>query len=210
MRVLAIAFATSIAIVAASPGLASAQSALITGGIGPACQGTDGSVCGQQTWIVTATAGVRPTDRFLVTFRTSTDEEPTRGEASYYNGSPPVEIARVLHTTGRTMKYGAEFLYHVIWRAGAPMSAFVGGGVGVRTFRHRATCSFGACHEPGPYAAVLQDARVMHRYASAVTGMDVAIGHGVSVRAVLRLDDFPSEVGAAHLSVELGYRVPTR
>jgi len=158
MRVLAIAFATSIRIVATGPCQAWAQSALITVGAGPAS----------------------------------------------------VEIARVLHATGRTMKYGAEFLYHVIWRAGAPMSAFIGGGMGVRTFRHRATCSFGACNEPGPYAVVLRDARVKHPYVSAITGMDVAIGHGVSVRAALRLDDFPSEVGAAQFSVELGYRVPIR
>jgi hypothetical protein len=210
MRVLVIAFATSIGIVAANPRLAWAQSALITVGIGPACLGTEGAVCGRQAWIVTATAGVWPTHRFLVTFRTSTFEDPTRGEASYYDGHPPVEVARVLHETGRTMKYGAEFLYHVIPRAGASTSAFIGGGMGVRTFRHRATCSFGACNEPGPYAVVLQDARVMHPYVSAITGIDVAIDHGVSVRAMLRLDDFPSEVGAAQFSVELGYRVPTR
>jgi hypothetical protein len=159
---------------------------------------------------VTATAGLRLTDRFLVTFRTSTFDKPTRGEASYYDGRPPVEVARVLHESGRTMKYGAEFLYDVSSRAGAPMSAFIGGGMEVRTFRHRATCSFGACNEPGPYAVVLRDERVMHPYVSAITGVDIAIGHGVSVRAALRLDDFPSEVGAAQFSVELGYRVPAR
>jgi len=209
MRVLAIAFATSIGIVAASPREAWAQSALITVGIGPACLGTEGTVCGRQTWIVTATAGVRPTDRFLVTFRTSTFKVPTRGEASYYDGHPRVEVARVLHETGRAMKYGAEFLY-LISRAGASTSAFIGGGMGVRTFRHRATCLFGACNEPGLYAVVLRDARVMHPYVSAIAGIDVAIHHGVSVRSVLRLDDFPSEVGAAQFSVEVGYRVPIR
>lgn len=68
----------------------------------------------------------------------------------------------------------------------------------------------GACNEPGPYAVVLRDERVTHPYVSVITGMDVAIGHGVSVRAALRLDDFPSEKGAAQCSVELGYRIPAR
>jgi hypothetical protein len=79
----------------------------------------------------------------------------------------------VLHETGRTMKYGAEFLYRAIWRARAPVSAFIGGGKGVRMLRHRATCSFGACNDPGPYAAVLRDERLIHSYVSAITGMDI-------------------------------------
>jgi hypothetical protein len=211
MHVRAIAFATGLVMVAAGPGEARAQSAVVTLGLGPACRGSEGTICGgPQTWIVTATAGLRPTDRFLIAFRTSTFDKPTRGEAAYYDGHPPVESARILHETGRSMKYGAELLYHTIRRPGLPVSGFFGGGMGVRTFRHRATCSFGACHEPGPFAGVLRDERVMHPYVSAVTGMDVAIGHGVSVRAALRLDDFPSEIGAAQFSVELAYRVPAR
>jgi hypothetical protein len=210
MRVLAIVFATSFGVVAPGPGKAWAQSAVVTAGAGPACMGTEGTICGRETWIVTATAGLGPTDRFLVTVRTSAFEKPKRGETPYYDGHPPVEVARVLHKTGRTMKYGAEFLYRAIWRARAPVSAFIGGGMGVRMLRHRATCSFGACNDPGPYAAVLRDERLIHSYVSAITGMDIAIGQGVFVRGALRLDDFPSEKGAAQFSVELGYRVPVR
>lgn len=210
MRVIATALTASLGIVAAAPHVAGAQSIILTAGLGPACRGSDGSICDRDTSAVTATAGLRASDRFVIAFRASRFDTASTGDVSYYGGQVPVEIARLRHEFGRMMKYGVELLYHPSARAGKAVSAFVGGGTGMRRLRHRTTCVFGECEQPGPYAELLRDERVGLRYVSFVAGVDVGIAYGLSVRGTLRLDDFPSEMGAAHIALELGYLFPTR
>jgi hypothetical protein len=189
---------------------ASAQAVMVTAGLGRACHGTDGSVCGNSSAVVTGTVGIRLTRRLAIGVRLSQFENAFTGETSYYAGLEPREVARLSHETGRTMKYGAELLFYPSALAGGMVSAFVGGGAGVRTFQHRTTCAFGACSEPGPYAVLVGTERVRHGYVGFVAGVDGTVGYGLVVRGTVRLDDFPSEVGAAQVTVELGYRFGAR
>jgi hypothetical protein len=48
--------------------------------------------------------------------------------------------------------------------------------------------------------------QVRHGY----VGFVATIAYGMLVRGTVRLDDFPSEVGAAQLILELGYRFGSR
>lgn len=189
---------------------ASAQSVTLTAGLGRACHGSDGSVCRDASATVISTIGIRLTRRFVIGVRVSRFENAFTGETAYYDGLEPVEVARVRHEIGRTMKVGAEVLYHAAALATGGLSAFIGGGTGVRTFQHRATCALGACNQPGPYAVLLGTESVRHGYVGFVAGVDATIAYGMVVRGTVRLDDFPTEVGAAQLTVELGYRFGTR
>ena len=189
---------------------ASAQSVTLTAGLGRACHGSDGSVCRHGSATVIGTIGARLTRRIVIGLRVSRFENAFTGETSYYAGPEPLEVARVRHETGRTMKYGAELLYYPPALTGGMVAAFFGGGTGVRAFQHRATCAFGQCNQPGPYAVLLGTEQVRHGYVGFVAGVDATIAYGMLVRGTVRLDDFPSEVGAAQLIVELGYRFGTR
>ena len=174
-----------------------AQSLTLTVGMGRACHGSDGSVCRNSSTTAVSTVGARLSGRWVIAGRVSRFDNAFTGEASYYDGAEPREVARVRHDSGRTMKYGAELLFYPSSLAGRTLSAFIGGGAGVRTFQHRATCAFGACHEPGPYAAVLGTERVRHGYVSFVAGVDAAVAYGVLVRGTVRLDDFTSSIRLA-------------
>jgi hypothetical protein len=189
---------------------ASAQSVTLTAGLGRACHGSDGSVCRDGSATVIGTIAARLTRRIVIGLRVSRFENDFTGETSYYDGPEPLEVARVRHEFGRTMKYGAEFLYYPPALAGGMLAGFIGGGTGVRAFQHRATCAFGACNQPGPYDVLLGMEQVRHGYAGFVAGLDATIASGILVRGTVRLDDFPSEVGAAQLILELGYRFGSR
>jgi hypothetical protein len=187
----------------------SAQSLTFTAGVGRACHGSDGSVCSETTATAIGSVGVRLSPRTAIGLRVSRFENAFTGQTPYYDGLESVVVARLRHDIGRTMKYGGEILYYPSALSAGSLSAFIGGGVGVRTFRHRTTCASGACNEPGPYAMMLDAGRVRRGYVGFIAAVDASIALGIFVRGTVRLDDFPSEVGAAQIIAEFGYRLGT-
>ncbi len=204
MRIMATAFAV-IVFVGAAPHVVRAQSLILTGGIAGGCRGSDGSLCDRSASTINGTVAWQITEPFIVACRVSRFDDGGVSDTSYFSSPHSSEVARVRHEWGRTMTYGVEFLYSPPSLRAGTASAFVGGGVGIRTARVETTCVLGDCTPGGLYSDVIREERSHHEYLSFVTGVDVGIAYGFVVRGVLRVDNFPSETGIAQVGVELGY-----
>lgn len=203
MRLL-VAALTAVGLAATSASDVCAQAAFVTAGAGLACKSSDGSGCQQDTRVVVTTIGVHATEQFVIAFRASRLEDQQQHFSVYDSGKPTA--ARLREETSRTLRIGAEFLFHPPPRTDRRVSGFGGGGGGVRIGRQRTTCASGDCQPGSRFDDQLGESHPWMPSIGFVTGVDVTIAGGIITRGTLRFDDYPSSDGAAQVMFEIGYR----